>query len=96
MCSTEAQSTHLWLPRSVLQMWTNRRYHKDLLEDPKLKDYILKSFLPLAPGATLADAKDLLDKNPQCLDILVAQDGTKNGTVVGWITNVMVLNAATI
>ena len=69
---------------------------KDLLEDSKVKDYILNSFLPLGPEATLADAKDLLDKNPQCLDILVTQDGTKNGIVVGWITNVMVLNAATI
>jgi hypothetical protein len=69
---------------------------KDLLEDSKVKDYIVNSFLPLAPDATLADAKDLLDKNPQCLDILVTQDGTKNGIVVGWITNVMVLNAATI
>ena len=37
---------------------------KDLLEDPKLKDYIVNSFLPLAPDATLADAKDLLDKIP--------------------------------
>src|SRR5574338_1716959 len=69
---------------------------KDLLEDPKLKEYIVNSFLPLRPDATLADAKDLLDKNPQCLDILVTQDGTKNGIVAGWITNVMVLNAATI
>src|SRR6266566_404189 len=68
---------------------------KDLLEDPKLKDYIVNSFMPLAPDATLADAKDLMDKNPQCLDILVTQDGTKNGIVVGWITNVQVLNAAT-
>ena len=32
---------------------------KDLLEDAKLKDYIVNSFLPLAPNATLADAKDL-------------------------------------
>ena len=69
---------------------------KDLLEDPKLKDYIVNSFMALAPDATLADAKDFLDKNPQCLDILVTQDGTKSGVVVGWITNVMVLNAATI
>ena len=38
---------------------------KDLLEDPKIKDYIVNSFLPLAQDATLADAKDLLDKNPQ-------------------------------
>jgi hypothetical protein len=46
-----------------------------------LKDYILNSFLPLGPEATLADAKDLLDNNPQCLDILVTKDGTKNGIV---------------
>jgi len=69
---------------------------KDLLEDPKLKDYIVNSFISLAPDATLADAKDLFDRNPLCLDILVTQDGTKNGIVVGWITNVMVLQAATI
>ena len=69
---------------------------KDLLEDAKIKDYIVNSFLPLASDATLADAKDLLDKNPQCLDILVTQDGTKKGIATGWITNVMVLNAATI
>jgi hypothetical protein len=25
MCCTEAQSTHLWLLRSVLQTWTNQR-----------------------------------------------------------------------
>jgi hypothetical protein len=69
---------------------------KDLLEDSKVKEYLVNSFLPLGPDATLADAKDLLDKNPQCLDILVTQDGSKNGIVTGWITNVMVLNAATI
>jgi hypothetical protein len=69
---------------------------KDLLEDPKLKDYIVNSFMPLSKDATLADAKDLFDKNPLCLDLLVTQDGTKNGIVVGWITNVMVLQAATI
>ena len=69
---------------------------KDLLEDPKLRDYIVNSFMVLSEDATLADAKDLFDKNPLCLDILVTQDGTKNGIVVGWITNVMVLQAATI
>src|SRR5262245_11898308 len=44
---------------------------KDLLEDAKLKDYIVNSFLPLASDGTRADAKDLLDNNSQCLDILV-------------------------
>ena len=69
---------------------------KDLLEDPKIKDTSLIASCRSLQDETLADAKDLLDKNPQCLDILVTQDGTKNGIVVGWITNVMVLNAATI
>jgi len=58
---------------------------KDLLEDAKLKDYIVNSFLPLAPNATLADAKDLQDKNSQCLGYPGYQDGSKNGIVAGWI-----------
>jgi hypothetical protein len=69
---------------------------KELLEDSKLKDYIVNSFMALSENATLADAKDLLDNNSLCLDILVTKDGTKKGVVVGWITNVMVLQAATI
>jgi hypothetical protein len=52
--------------------------------------------MTLSEDATLADAKDLFDKNTLCLDILITQDGSKNGSVVGWITNVMVLQAATI
>src|SRR6266481_485909 len=69
---------------------------KDLLEDSKLKSIIVNSFMPVPENATLADAKDLLDRNQQCLDILITKDGTKNGIVVGWITNVMVLQEATI
>jgi hypothetical protein len=97
MCFTEARSMRSWRLENVLQMWTKSTLSlKDLLEDAKLKDYIVNSFVLLASDGTLADAKDLLDKNPQCLDILVTQDGTKNGIVAGWITNVMLPNAATI
>ena len=52
---------------------------KDLLEDAKLKDYIVNSFLPLAPNATLADAKDLLDKNRNVPDILVTKTEVRMG-----------------
>src|SRR6476660_6828972 len=97
MCSTEAPIDAFVAPmKRPPDVDESTLLLKDLLEDSKIKDYIVNSFLPLAPDAPLADAKDLLDKNPQCLDILVTQGGTKNGTVVGWITNVMVLNAATI
>jgi hypothetical protein len=44
--------------------------------------------MALSENATLAGARDLFDKNPQYLDILVTKDGTKNRIVVGWITNV--------
>ena len=54
---------------------------------------IANSFLPLPVQPRRCRTSG---QNPQCLDILVTQDGTKNGIVVGWITNVMVLNAATI
>jgi hypothetical protein len=40
----------------------------------------------------LADAKDLLDKNLTCLDLLVSADGFATSVVTGWITNVIVLN----
>jgi len=82
--------------RSGKSQSRKRRLLKDLLEDSKPKDYIVNSFLPLAPNATLADARDLLDKNSQCLGYPGYKDGSNNGIVVGRITNMVALNAATI
>jgi len=65
-----------------------------LVADPKYKDTMSKSFLPIAETSSLADAKDLLDKNPTCLDLLVTPDGLATSVVTGWITNVIVLNEA--
>ena len=88
---------HLWRLKSIRPTVDESTLTlKDLLEDPKLKDYIVNSFMPLAPDATLADAKDLLDKNPQCLDILVTQDGTEEWNCCRLDYECKVLNAATI
>jgi len=65
-----------------------------LIADPKYKDTMSKSFLAIAETSSLADAKDLLDKNPTCLDLLVTPDGFATSVVTGWITNVIVLNEA--
>ena len=63
---TGTRLTHLWLPRSVLQTWTNQRCQSKICwRTQKVKDYILNSFLPLGPEATLADAKDLLETKIQ-------------------------------
>jgi hypothetical protein len=85
MCSPEAESTHLWHPKKrPSDMEESTLSLKDLLEDSKLKDYIVNSFLPLAPNATPADAKDLKTKIRKCLGYPGYQDGSKNGIVVGW------------
>jgi hypothetical protein len=65
-----------------------------LMADPKCKNTMSKSFIPIAETSSLADAKDLLDKNPTCLDLLVSADGFATSVVTGWITNVIVLNEA--
>jgi len=60
------------------------------------KDSMAKSFLTLKETQTLADAKDLLDSDKACLDVLVTENGTNQSKVIGWITNAMILAEATL
>jgi len=56
---------------------------------------LTNSFKTVAPAASAADAKLLIDQTPDCLDVLVTVDGTKGTEVLGWITNVKLLETAT-
>ncbi|MEI7869230.1 MAG: hypothetical protein WCI11_15180 [Candidatus Methylumidiphilus sp.] len=67
-----------------------------LVSSALYKDSMAKSFLTLKETQTLADAKDLLDGNKACLDVLVTENGTDQSKVIGWITNAMILTEATI
>jgi len=67
-----------------------------LVSSALYKDSMAKSFLTLKETQTLADAKDLLDDNKACLDVLVTENGTDQSKVIGWITNAMILTEATI
>ncbi len=60
----------------------------DLLNDPKLGTIIRDSIFVVPENATLADAKEKMDRTANCQDVFVTKDGTYNSPVLGWITNV--------
>lgn len=64
---------------------------KDLFNKVEgLKDFADRSFGVVAENATLADAKAEMDRNIDALDVFVTIDGRKDGTVAGWITNMII------
>ncbi|WP_320051749.1 hypothetical protein [uncultured Acetobacteroides sp.] len=62
---------------------------KDLITS---NDYgnIATSFGVVGKITTLAAVKQQIDGNPNCSDVFVTEDGTKNSRATGWITNVIV------
>ncbi len=64
---------------------------KDLVEDPDIK-LIVEAFAVLPRDATMAEAKALLDKMPNCSDIFITENGEKDTEVIGWLTNVLLLS----
>src|SRR5207249_1769896 len=60
---------------------------KDLLADPLLKDMATKLAF-CGVDATLAAAKQAMEKTPQCQDVFVTASGQPDEPVVGWLTNV--------
>jgi hypothetical protein len=62
----------------------------DMLSDPDLKNAIEQSIATVGESATLADVKELMDKNPHCQDVFVTKGGTKDEPALGWITNAIV------
>ena len=60
--------------------------------NPELKT----SFAVVSDKATLADAKDAMDKTNGCQDVFVTKNGTKDEEVVGWITNGTIADNSTV
>jgi len=61
-----------------------------LNDDPGLKWLFETSFGTVAEGATLADAKKVMDLTPMCQDVFVTKKGTRDEEVIGWLTNVII------
>jgi hypothetical protein len=65
---------------------------KDLVSDEEFKKMATESFEILSGGASLAEAKALMDKISACSDVFVTENGKKNSRVIGWVTNVIVMS----
>jgi hypothetical protein len=67
---------------------------KDFLDDPDMQKILDHGFALVRQDADLAEAKDKMDKTPDCLDVLVTQNGKENEPVLGWITNAKIEEVA--
>jgi hypothetical protein len=54
---------------------------------PRLKEMAIGSFGALGQDATLEAARSEMMRIKNCQDIFITEKGTKDGPVVGWITN---------
>jgi hypothetical protein len=68
----------------------------DFLADKTLKDMVEKSFTAIKEDATMAEAKNAMDRTPNCQDVFVTTGGTIQEPVIGWITNVIIQEIATV
>lgn len=70
----------------------------DILNDTgdNYKDIFSNSFITLNEDSSLADAKLAIDKISNCLDVFITKDGKKISPVVGWLTNLIITEAAQI
>jgi hypothetical protein len=66
----------------------------DMLKQPDIAGSIRDAFGTVKPKTTLADVKAQMDGIPNCADVFVTEDGSRNTKVLGWITNVMVAERA--
>lgn len=64
---------------------------KDLLNSGDNKEWIT-SFGCVCPEDNLSKVKTIMESNPKCSDVIVTEDGTRNKPVLGWLTNVIVLD----
>jgi hypothetical protein len=68
----------------------------DMLTDSYSKEVLEGSFKTLRDTANLAEAKAIMESIKLCSDVFVTQDGTAKTKAIGWITNVMVSEQATV
>jgi len=69
---------------------------KDMLADAKFGDMLKNSFETVKRTANLAEAKAMMDRIRDCSDVFVTEDGTRDTKVLGWVTNAIIQQQATV
>ena len=67
----------------------------DLLSNPDCLK-MARAFETITRDDNLTTAKHKIDSIPECSDVFVTEDGTRNSRATGWITNVIIAERATI
>lgn len=62
-----------------------------MLASPEFNATLTSGLGTVRETDSLAEAKTQMDRVPNCLDVFVTADGTRNSAVLGWLTNVIVL-----
>ena len=65
----------------------------NVIGNPDYVSWII-SYGTLKQGATLNAAKELMDANPKCSDVIITEDGNRTTRAIGWVTNVIVSELA--
>ncbi len=63
-------------------------------DDADLKKLFETSFMTVKEESSLATAKDMMDSTPDCQDIFITKGGKRNEEVLGWITNMTIIENA--
>ncbi len=69
---------------------------QDMLDNDWYREVLTSGFKTLHATSNLAEAKDLIDKVKFCSDVFVTEDGTPGTKALGWVTNVIVREQATV
>lgn len=67
---------------------------RTFLDDQDRRDFVTNTKAFVAVSGTLADAKAAMDKVKSCQDVFVTQSGQPTEPVLGWLTNVTILDKA--
>lgn len=60
---------------------------EDLLSEPEMKKMFETTFAVVSRCASIADAKRAMTAIPGCQDVFVTENGAKEQTVLGWLTD---------
>ncbi|SMP54334.1 hypothetical protein [Anoxynatronum buryatiense] len=73
----------------------NKLTFADLLkEDEEMKRIFSEGFGVIAQRDTMADAKKVMDRIPDCLDVFITKAGTRDETISGWVTDKRIMECA--
>jgi hypothetical protein len=65
----------------------------DVLGSDKDRKTIQESQAFVAPGSTIGEAKNAMQRIEGCQDVFVTERGDSNGKVIGWLTNGIITRA---